>query len=68
MKAAEIKELTPEELDRQLEDSRRELLNLRIQSANGTLENPARINLVRKDIARMLTELQSRAKAKETAQ
>jgi large subunit ribosomal protein L29 len=67
MKAKEIRELTDQELDKQLEDSRRELLNLRIQQANGSIENPARLPQVRKDIARILTETRMR-KIKETAQ
>ena len=67
MKAAEVHELTADELERQLEESKRELLNLRIQAANGTLENPARIQLVRRDVARMKTETQMR-KLKESAQ
>jgi large subunit ribosomal protein L29 len=66
MKAAEVQELTSEELERQLEESKRELLNLRIQSANGTLENPARIQLVRRDVARMNTETRMR-QLKESA-
>jgi large subunit ribosomal protein L29 len=66
MKAAEVHELTSEELERQLDESRRELLNLRIQSANGTLENPARIQLIRRDVARMKTETRTR-QLKESA-
>ncbi|OVE82570.1 50S ribosomal protein L29 [bacterium M21] len=66
MKAAEVHELTDQELEKKLEDSRRELLNLRIQAANGTLENPARIDVVRKDIARLLTVSKER-QLKETA-
>ena len=66
MKAAEVQELTSEELERQLEESKRELLNLRIQAANGTLENPARIQLVRRDVARMKTETRMRT-LKESA-
>ena len=60
MKAAAIQELTDEELEKQLDDSRRELLNLRIQQKTGQLENPSRISQVRKDIARCLTETRSR--------
>jgi large subunit ribosomal protein L29 len=67
MKAKEIRELTDQELDKQLEDCRRELLNLRIQQANGSIENPARLPQVRRDIARILTETRMR-KIKETAQ
>lgn len=67
MKYTEIKELTEQELDKQLQDSRQELLNLRIQQANGSIENPARVKQVRRDIARIMTETTAR-KTKETAQ
>jgi large subunit ribosomal protein L29 len=45
--------------DAQLEDAlaerRQELFNLRFQSATGALENPARIKLAKREIARILT-------------
>ena len=67
MKYTEIKELTEEELVKQLQESRQELLNLRIQQANGSIENPARVKQVRRDVARKNTEITAR-KTKETAQ
>ena len=57
---AEISEYDTEELERQLGETRRELFNLRFQLATGQLDNNARINHVRKDVARMLTELRNR--------
>ena len=58
--AAEIADFDTEELERQLGDTRRELFNLRFQLATGQLDNFSRINHVRKDVARMLTELRNR--------
>ncbi len=58
--AAQISEYDIEELERQLGETRRELFNLRFQRATGQLDNFSRINHVRKDIARMLTELRNR--------
>jgi large subunit ribosomal protein L29 len=58
--AAEIADYDTEELERQLDDTRRELFNLRFQLATGQLDNFSRINHVRKDVARMLTELRNR--------
>ena len=55
MKAKELRELSDEELERQLTDTRQELLNLRFQSVTGALENQARIALVKRDIARIIT-------------
>jgi large subunit ribosomal protein L29 len=63
MKAAEIKNLTNEELIKQVLDSKNELLKLRIQGKTGQLENSARINTLKKDIARIKTEQTARAKA-----
>jgi large subunit ribosomal protein L29 len=56
MKASEIRELGAEELDAKLNDARAELFNLRFQMATSQLDNTARIKVVKKDIARLLTE------------
>ena len=55
MRARELRELSDEELDRRLADSRENLFNLRFQMATGALENSARIGLAKRDIARILT-------------
>ena len=57
---AEISEYDTEELERQLNETRRELFNLRFQLATGQLDNFSRLSHVRKDVARMLTELRNR--------
>ncbi len=58
--AAQVSEYDTEELERQLSETRRELFNLRFQLATGQLDNFSRINAVRKDVARMMTELRIR--------
>ncbi len=58
--AATIAGYDTEELERQLSETRRDLFNLRFQMATGQLDNFSRINNVRKDVARMLTELRMR--------
>jgi large subunit ribosomal protein L29 len=58
--AAEISEFDTEELENQLVETRRELFNLRFQLATGQLDNFSRLNHVRKDVARMMTELRIR--------
>ena len=63
-KAAEIREMTEEELARGINESRRESLNLRLQAQTGQLENSARIRLLRRDLARFLTEKATRARSK----
>lgn len=60
MKPAEIRELNDEELQAKLKECRAELFNLRFQMATGQLENTARVSLVKKDVARILTEIRAR--------
>ena len=55
MKASEIRELTPAELENKLRDLKKELFNLRFQLAVNQLDNPTRIKAVKKDIARIKT-------------
>lgn len=55
MKAADIRELSKEELIKTLSDKRKELFSLRIQARTGQLQNTASINAIRRDIARILT-------------
>ena len=65
MKAKDLRELNDEDLAERLLETRRELFNLRFQSQTGALENVARLGLVKREIARILTvqnERQSRAK------
>ena len=61
MKAAQVRELTAEELTRQLDECRREGFNLRLQQQTGQLENTGRMRQVRRDIARLETEKTARA-------
>jgi large subunit ribosomal protein L29 len=60
MKPNEIHELSDEDLATKVKDSRTELFNLRFQLATGQLDNTGRIAAVKKDIARLHTELRSR--------
>jgi large subunit ribosomal protein L29 len=55
LKARELRELSDEELERRLAESRENLFNLRFQAATGALENGARLGLAKRDIARILT-------------
>ena len=58
--ATDLRELEDDELENRLLEYRRELLNLRFQSATGQLDNVTRISAVRKDVARVLTILRDR--------
>lgn len=55
MKANDIKEMTANERAEKLAELKQELFNLRFQHAVNQLENPKRLNAVKKDIARVKT-------------
>ena len=55
MKPSELGALTMDELKKKEQDLRKELFNLRFQQATGEIENPLRMRVVKKDIARVLT-------------
>ena len=60
MKAAEIRELSAEDLQVKLKEAKAELFNLRFQMATSQLDNTARVKQVKKDIARIQTEMRAR--------
>jgi len=60
MKAKEIHEMTNEELVSKLDNLKEELFNLRFRHATGQLENPCVLSSVKKDIARVKTEIRER--------
>ena len=60
MKPAEIRELSDAQLEEKLKEMRAELFNLRFQMATSQLDNTARVKQVKKDIARIQTEMRAR--------
>ena len=56
--------MSPEELQQKLAETRKELFNLRFQSATGSLEDTTRLRHARRDIARILTVQLEHAKAR----
>ena len=58
--------MSDDQLDDALAERRQELFTLRFQSATGALENPARLKLAKREIARILTVRNERELAKET--
>lgn len=59
-KATELRDLSLEELDQKLLESKHELFNLRFQLATGKQDNSARLGQVRREIARIATILRER--------
>ena len=60
MKANELRKLSTEELTAKEKALKEELFNLRFQMATGQLDNTARVGQVKKDIARIQTEMRAR--------
>jgi len=65
MKPNEIRDMTAAEIEVKIADLKAELFNLRFQHATNQLENPLKINQVKKDIARLKTILREK-ELKET--
>jgi len=55
MKANEVRKMNPSELEAKLKDLKKDLFTLRMQHATNQLDNPVKISLVKKDIARVQT-------------
>ena len=60
MKVNEIRNLTTEEINKKIDETKEELFNLRFQQATGNLEKPSRIRELRKTVARLKTILVER--------
>ena len=58
--AAELRELSDEELVLRVREAKEELFNLRFQMATGQLDNNRRLRTVRHDIARIYTIMRER--------
>jgi large subunit ribosomal protein L29 len=63
MKAGDLREKTPDQLRDQLASLKKEAFNLRFQKATGQLENTSRMQVVRRDAARVKTILNQKAAA-----
>ena len=66
VKASKVKktsELSADELQVRLKELKHEALNLRLQRATGSLENPARIRTVRRETAQVLTAVTAKSLA-----
>jgi large subunit ribosomal protein L29 len=67
-KAHEIRDLTDSQILEEIDKAKQEMFNLRFQSSTGQLENPQRIKLVQRDIARYKTILRERELAQQLVQ
>ena len=67
MKYKDIQALSDAELAQKLDEGRAEFFNLRFQMATSQLDNTARVTLVKRDIARVQTEMRARQIAADAA-
>ena len=67
MKAADLRDLTTEELEAKLKEVSEELFNLGFQHSRQQLDNTARLGQARKDLARIKTELRAKTGIKAIA-
>ena len=65
MKATEIRKMSAAELESKLGDLKKDLFQLRLQHATNQLDNPVKIAEVKRDIARVQTEMRARQIAAE---
>ncbi len=62
MKAAELRELSRDELEQKVQEFKRKLFNLRFQKVGGELDNTAELAKTRQDIARAMTIVREKAR------
>jgi large subunit ribosomal protein L29 len=55
LKANQVRDLSDEDLEVRIRDTRKELFNLRFQHATGQLDNPHKLTDARREIARLIT-------------
>ena len=60
MKMSEVKELSTKELTERIETEKNTLVRMRLNHAVSPLDNPMKLKYARKNIARMITELNTR--------
>ncbi|GHJ14875.1 MULTISPECIES: 50S ribosomal protein L29 [unclassified Micromonospora] len=60
VKPSELRELSDEELVTKLREAKAELFNLRVQGATGQLDNNRRLQVIRREIARIYTIMRER--------
>ncbi|MGE3801742.1 MAG: 50S ribosomal protein L29 [Candidatus Kapaibacterium sp.] len=64
-KPADLRQLTDAELEQQIINNERSLVDMQFNMAVGTLENPSAMRVLKRDIARMKTILNQRSKSGE---
>ena len=63
VKPSVLRDMKPGEIETKLTDAREELMKLRFQQVTGQLTDSSRMQILKRDIARMMTDLQEQSKA-----
>ncbi|HAO92881.1 MAG: 50S ribosomal protein L29 [Deltaproteobacteria bacterium GWC2_56_8] len=64
MKPAEIRDLTPEEMTAKEAELSKELFNLKMRHATNQLENPLKLRIIKREIARVKTVIAEKGRSK----
>ena len=62
MKNKEIKKMTEDELKNKINSIKKDLFNFRFKKINGQLEDTSKVSLIKKDVAKLLTQLKKKNK------
>jgi len=57
MKKAEIKKLTTDQIKSKVNSLKKDLFNFRFRKVNGQLDDTAKVSLIKKDVAKLMTIL-----------
>ena len=60
MKIKEINKLSTDELEKKVNSFKKDLFNFRFRKVNGQLEDPAKVSIIKRDIAKILTTLKKK--------
>ncbi|MBO4245474.1 MAG: 50S ribosomal protein L29 [Bacilli bacterium] len=60
MKVSELRKLSDKDLVKKIQESKKELFDLRLKQSTGSLDKPSKVRELRKDVARMNTILNER--------
>ena len=61
MKEKKVKNLSIDQLKKEVETLKKDLFNFRFRKVNGQLENPAKVSEIKKQVARALTKINGKA-------
>jgi len=60
MKIKEINKLSTDELKKKVNSFKKDLFNFRFRKVNGQLDDPAKVSIIKRDIAKILTTLKKK--------